>query len=239
MFRKIAIAIKGLLIFLIMFSVMQTGFGCIGTGYTCDKGAIEIHIPVDLEKVKLAYERANVKPYGQLWGARGNISVYYTDKKPILLYVFGNGIRLQIAIKNFTVHRGLNESCEFWEDPKNLDAKIITEQELRKLESIGAINLTENQIRKVVELARWGVAGNMWINAEDVNVIGVLGVKGCGGGFVAILSDTSYWDKNLQKVEGELNKKEPSRSVVTIISAVVAIFMIIVGFYLLSIKNKF
>ncbi len=225
----------------VLFTLEKAGFGCIGTGYTCDRGAIEIHVPLSFEKIDAAYKKANVKPYGQLWGVRGNISAYYTDKKPILLYVFDNGVRLQIAVKNFTVHKFLNESCEFWDDPKNLDAKNITEQELRKLKSIGAINLTENQIRKIVEFAEWGVAGNMWIDVREgltgVYAVNVGGVRGCGGGFVAILSDTSYWDKNLQEVEEKLAEKESGRSAIAVISAVAAIFMIIVGFYLIKHKK--
>ncbi len=179
---------------LILFAfVFSLSFGCIGTGYTCDRGAIEIHMKVNKEIISKYFEEANVTPYGQTWGVKGEISIYYTKFKPILLYVFDNGIRIQIAVKNFYIYQNgssWREKCEFYEDPGKFNPKEITREILYELKRIGAINIGYRKIAKIVSLVRyWGLAGNQWIDAEKEYAIGVLGLRGCGGGPIFLLEE--------------------------------------------------
>lgn len=182
----------------IVILLLPMVFSCIGTGYTCDRGGIEIHLKVNKDVIDKHFQRAGVLHYGQKWGVKGNISVYYTEIKPVLLYVFDNGIRIQIAIKDYKVFEGLNESCEFWEDPEELDAKEIIVKILNELKNIGAINIENSELQKIANISYWGISGNLWISVENEE-IKVTGVKGCGGGGVFILKE---W-KPGREVEGK------------------------------------
>jgi len=119
---------------------------------------------------KIPFPEANVIPIA----GEKNIYLYYSPVKPVLVYAWKDGIRLQIAIKSFE-RNGTKEKCILMAKPRDVNVKETVEKTLRALKEAGAIKGTTAEEEAIVKRAAWGLAGNFWIEVKGgrVNVVGV------------------------------------------------------------------
>ncbi len=171
---------------------LPLALACIGTGYTCDRGGVEVHVPVDVGKALAVLPEANVKPVGSFWGGgEENLHVLYSPIEPVLVYVWQHGFRVQIAVKRF--EPGEREVCVLWKEPKDLNVKEVVGTVLDVLRSSGAVDVSDDVADKIVQLSGWGLAGNAWIDVKGDHV-SVQAVRGCGG-FPVTVWEGGEWPK--------------------------------------------
>lgn len=173
--------------------LLPVAMACLGPGYTCDRGAVEIHVPVNVLVAKKALVEANVIPAGQAWGVSGEVRVFYGREYPILLYIWPKGVRIQVAVKGFE-RNGTSEHCEFYVDPRELNVKDVVKRELVSLREKGVVNIAPEQVEEVVKLAGWGLAGNQWLVVNEG--VKIEGVRGCKEWPVFVLKE---WKKGEQR----------------------------------------
>ncbi len=145
---------------------------------------------MNMEAAEKTLVEANVTPVGQAWGVEGEMRVFYGREYPVLLYIWPEGVRIQVAVKTFERNE-MSERCIFYTEPKELNVKEIMRSELSFLREKQVISLTERELEEVVRLAGWGLAGNMWIKAGG-NAVRVEGVRGCRSVPVFLLNE---WKK--------------------------------------------
>lgn len=167
---------------------------CIGPGYACDRGAVEIHAPVNIRAAEDVLTEANAVPVGQKWGVHGEIRVFYGQQYPVLLYIWPGGVRIQLAVKEYE-RNGMSERCEFYMDPGELNVKSIVRTELAFLRERGVLKISGEELEEAVRLAGWGLAGNRWLEVGRGGVR-VEGVRGCRETPVFVLAE---WRKGEEK----------------------------------------
>ena len=106
-FEKNSIRLWLVSVLLFLSTVIACASSVIGN--TCEMGAVDITIPVNMERAEEILVEANVEPAGSFWPGTKDIHVFYGKHYPILLHLWPNGMRIQIAVKSFKV-RELNAS---------------------------------------------------------------------------------------------------------------------------------